>query len=111
MDPQVKDLLRQVVVWEAFASEDEYSAPSYATPVSIAAQVQYRQSIVKQPDGKIVVARVEILLDATLDDGTSWTPGPQDRFTLPSGERVPILALEGPVDEFGVADHWRVFTG
>lgn len=111
MDPQVLDILQQTVTWEAYVSEDEYTAPSYAAPVPIQAMVQYRQSVVKQPDGKEVMARVEILLNNVLSDGTTWTPGPQDRFTLPTGEQSPVLAIEGPVNEFGGTDFWRVFTG
>ena len=86
------DSLQASVTHKAYASDDGYGKPTYATGVVRKAIVERRQKFVRNELGeeKLSLARVLFVGPVTV--------GEQDLITLPDGSEMPIVRITGPVD-------------
>ena len=84
--------LQATVTHKAYASDDGYGKPSYATGVSRTAIVERRQKFVrtKSGDEKLSLARILFVGPVSIDE--------RDLITLPDGSEQPILRITGVVD-------------
>jgi len=72
---------------------DGYTTPSYGSPVSRLAIVDYRSRQLSSPSGQTVVSLATVtFLDPTI------TIGPDDKLVLPDGTTGPIFDISGFLD-------------
>ena len=95
------DVMVDEVVWEKFLGIDEYSNPTYASPVTLQCRVSPRAVQVLDANGNEVVSKANI-----------WTAGnvaigPQDKMTQSDGSTDPVITVGRPPDGDG-AHHVKV---
>jgi hypothetical protein len=98
------DFMPVTVSHAALASRDGYGKPTFGTATSYSARVLNRHVLVKDRQGREVIARTVVWLAGTP------TIDPEDRVTLADGTTPPILAVEKYPDEAG-AHHVKLFLG
>lgn len=89
------DLMPLTVTVQPFVSRTPYGTPSYASPASYAARVNYKAHDIRRPDGQVVTARGMVWL-ASADQIAA-----DSLVTLPDGSTPLILESAAVTDETG----------
>lgn len=89
---RVTGTLKADVTHEAYASQNAYGEPVYASAETRAAVVELRQRAVQTAEGK------EVLSTATVTFLGDVVVTTRDRITLPGSLTSPILAVAGSMD-------------
>lgn len=92
---QVTMSLQVSVSHEAYASQDGFGAPTYASAVTRDAIVVYATKPVRTLEGHEKLSTAQILLPRNVAVDV------RDRFTLPSGATAPVLTVTGVADPTG----------
>lgn len=102
MDPELAQWLQQATTHEALTGEARDSKPTYAPGVVRLCRHVYEQRVVRTVTGEEATSQSNLLLDGEV------AVDARDRFTLPSGDQPPVLAVEQHPDETGAISHTRV---
>jgi hypothetical protein len=102
MHPAFLRLFTDTVQHAAYAGQDAYGKPNYATPVSRSARVEYKVRRVVDATGQERVSRSRVFLDGDV------TIDMRDQLVLSDGTRPPILVLYSPKDLDGNVSHHEV---
>lgn len=102
LDGGLLELLTNTVSHAAYVSQDSYGAPTYATPVSRPARVDYtvRRIVNAQGDERVSMARV--FLDGAVVIRL------RDILTLADGTSPAIQRIASPKDLDGTVHHHEV---
>jgi hypothetical protein len=88
---EVKQLMLNTVVWEAFASKDAHGDETYATPVDLLCHVELATDADRPPDETRFVPRHDLYFDGGQTEPQSFTLN--DRFTVSGpGDGLPLQA-------------------
>jgi len=99
------DMMPHTIQLSEFSgSNDSYGAPVYNSPVSYAARVSYKPTLVKNKEGEEVVARGVAWV------GSAIVVNTEDQIELPDGTTPPVLAVDSLADEDGL-HHSKVYFG
>lgn len=95
------DLMPNDVTVQPFVGRDSYGSPSYGSPATYKARVNYKAHNILGPDNQII-----------LSNGTIWMAcsdplKADDLFTLPDGSSPIILKVTRETDESGQVQYAR----
>jgi hypothetical protein len=102
MHDALRAMLTDTMTKEAYTGQDSYGKPTFASPVSLAARVQFLLQRVVDATGQERVSRATVFVngDVVIDL--------RDRLTFADGTSSPILRLYSPKDLNGAIDHWEI---
>lgn len=104
MDPTLAAMLTDTVQQAAYTgTQDVYGAPVYATPVVLAARVDWKVRRITNHAGEERISRAQVFFNGDV------TLGVRDKMTLPDGTSPPIQVLSPVTEEVGALDHWEVW--
>jgi len=87
---------------EVYSGSGSYGERMYGSAVSYTARVNYKQQLVKDPDGEDVVSSCSVWIKSSV------AVDPQDRITLLDSKTPNILAVERYSNQDG-AHHTKVY--
>ncbi len=102
MDAALRALLTDTVTLAAYTSQDVYGSPTYASPQTVPARIEYKVRRVVDHTGQERVSRARVFLDGDV------VLDLRDRVTLPDGTSPPILALYSVRDVDGSISHHEI---
>ncbi len=103
MDAELVEWLQQEATQELVTGEARDSSPSYGPPVVHACRYVHKNRVVRTLTGEEATSTSNLLMDGEV------AVDARDRWTVPSGEQLPVMAVEQHPDELGAIDHTRVF--
>lgn len=103
MDAELREWLQQQATQEVVTGEARDSSPSYGAPVVHVCRYVHKTMVVRTLTGEEATSTSNLLMDGEV------AVGARDRWTVPSGEQLPVLAYSQHPDELGAISHTRVF--
>ena len=103
-------LMTETVTIEPFLSTTVGGSSIYSAATTVKARIQQGARLVRDRQNREVVSNTRLYLAPTATDGTSFTPGDNDRVTLPasySPRQPPIIFVGRKNDEHGL-HHWML---
>lgn len=111
MDPELRALLRQSVTVKQWTGDNTYGAPQYDSGKAVEARVERRVKLVKNREGRDVIANTVVYLGLA-SDGTVPVLTPRSSVMLPgSTDPTSILSVEQLPDETGATYTSVVYCG
>lgn len=95
MDPQIKQMLKVPVMWEAYIGKDARGVPQYASAKQLMCYPANVYKAQRSDQGEVIVSRTVLYFEATPD---AMEIGLKDRLTLPDGSNPPIYSKDVYVD-------------
>ena len=103
MEAELAEWLQQEATQEVATGEARDSKPTYAAPLVHVCRYVHKNRVVRTLTGEEATSTSNLLIDGEV------AVGARDRWTVPSGEQLPVLAVEQHPDELGAISHTRVF--
>lgn len=100
MDPQLKKMLNQTIVWKKVTGQSGMGDPTYAAPVSLKGYVAGKTTILLDEAG----AEITSLFAVYMDEVSGPLISTNDLITLPTGKSSKVLSVRifyahnGPLD-------------
>lgn len=102
MEAELVEWLQQQATQEPVTGEARDSTPTYGPPVVHTCRYVHKNRAVRTLTGEEATSTSNLLMDGEVAVDV------RDRWTVPSGEQLPVLAVEQHPDELGVISHTRV---
>lgn len=94
-DVEFLDMMTETVGIKPWASQDEYTEPTYGASVNYKARVSGKRTMVRNAEGQEVVSSKSVYLGQYLDVTT------KAQITLPDTTTPPILSVKQSPDDAG----------
>jgi len=111
-DSAFDEFTQDSVTWEKCIGPGSGFGDRAFDPVSktVRCRIEQGARLVRDAQGREVVSQTRLFLRPTAEDGSAFTPGVNDRFTLPSGyvpQQPPIISAGRHNDADGL-HHYEV---
>ncbi len=108
-DPSFDAFMAEPVTWERYTGLDGYGKKTYDAPKPVLGRIEQGARLVRDTEGREVASQTRLFLRPTTEDGSAYSPGVNDRFTLPGyiPPQPPVLSVARVNDEAGL-HHYEV---
>jgi hypothetical protein len=103
MDPALAALLTDTISHATYTGQDSYGTPTWATPVSHPARIEWRVRRMMTAQGEERISTVRVFLEGTV------VVEPRDKLVLSDGTAPAIQRVTRLTDETGAWHHTEVY--